>query len=234
MAAMRSLDAIEADAKACFRGPWVAETWRVDCDCDASHDDHEVETVIAPEAYPADPDSPQVIAQIDATTDGSIQTPGLEQFATAHARFIAAARADVPALTARVRELERVVSWTAKCLASDTVEDSELKQVVDDCIAAELACYEAQHARIAELEALSRADRERMSRAYAALTGTEYGGAWNTESLVPAAERAVARIAELEAVVSAARDLSTQSSDHRFVELEDAIAALDARKEGGT
>jgi hypothetical protein len=74
----------------------------------------------------------------------------------------------------------------------------------------------ATRARLERAEAENVREREAMSRAYAVLTGTEYGGAWNPDDLVPAAERVVAERdewvskfdRESEALVKAKRDLT--------------------------
>lgn len=96
--------------KAAFRPPWRAETWTVDCreedcgdeDCPGEAD---AETVLAPEEYPADPDSPQVVAHVDGAV--TIHTPGLEGFARAHSEFIAAARNALPDLLDALEEARR-------------------------------------------------------------------------------------------------------------------------------
>lgn len=104
---------IEARAAACFRGPWTAETWEVECPLDDDEceiAEHDVETILAPDEYPSE----QVVAQVDDR--GRIHTPGLAGFASAHARFIAAARTDVPDLVARIRELEGEAARLGKML----------------------------------------------------------------------------------------------------------------------
>ena len=59
--------------------------------------EHNVATVLAPDEYPNDPESPQVVAQIDV--------PGLEMFAARNGAFIVAARNALPALIQEVRRL---------------------------------------------------------------------------------------------------------------------------------
>jgi hypothetical protein len=103
------IPALRALADVCFVGPWRAEDWRVDCQCEEDcGDDHEHATVTAPAEYPHDPESPQVIAQID-TIDGIITMLGLGQYAKPHAAFIAASRTAIPALCDEVEHLRAVV-----------------------------------------------------------------------------------------------------------------------------
>lgn len=144
-------------AEGAFRGPWRAETWEVSCE-DASAPceedgcgyDHDVHTVLAPDEYPADSDSPQVVAQIDST-DGRIRTPGLEQFAAANARYIAAASPDVVlGLIARIEALEALHAEALDVGARVAVETSHahdkverLRVMVGDAVAAGLAMEQA-------------------------------------------------------------------------------------------
>jgi hypothetical protein len=122
---------LRALAEAAFRGPWRAETWEVWCE-DASDDcggvdcggEHSVHTVLAPEVYPADPESPQVVMQID-DVDGRMRTPGLEQFASANARYIAAVSPDV--VLAMLDEIDRLRAERerdAPCLACRIREEN--------------------------------------------------------------------------------------------------------------
>lgn len=109
--------AIRALADACFRAPWTATTFTVECD---RHDyeecpgegEHEAERIESPDEYPAYPDSPQVVADV----------PGMEMFSKPHAAFIAAARTDVPALCDRVEALEAAL---ADALSLYTERESE-------------------------------------------------------------------------------------------------------------
>ncbi len=104
----KAITEIEARAEKAFKGPWIARTWEVECcaelcvpeDCEEGS--HVMETVLAPEEYPRDPDHAQTVAQVSDA--GKITTPGLEQFASANAAFIAAARTDVPLLCAALRQ----------------------------------------------------------------------------------------------------------------------------------
>lgn len=105
------LDALQALCDAAFKGPWISRTWEVECehyDCDDSHD---LETVLAPEEYPAFEGDPQVVAQV-SQHDGAITTPGLEQFASANAAFIAAARTALPVLLDIVRAADALEANT--------------------------------------------------------------------------------------------------------------------------
>lgn len=83
-----------------FCAPWSYEAWEVDCPAIGSGDEcgyeHNISTVTAPDEYPADPDSPQVVAQIDV--------PGLEQFAERNGALIALARNALPKLLREIRE----------------------------------------------------------------------------------------------------------------------------------
>ena len=92
-------------------GPWVAHTFEVDCpcpngeDCGAMHDCTEVEDRTAYPSSPEDPAEPgsgQCVVQIN--------TPGLETFAKPCAEFIAAARNELPAIRARLADLELFMS----------------------------------------------------------------------------------------------------------------------------
>lgn len=94
------LSELEELDKSAFRGPWTYEFWEIDCraiglgeDCGLEHN---IATVLAPEEYPNDPDSPQVVAQIDV--------PGLESFAANNGRLIALARNALPRLLREIRE----------------------------------------------------------------------------------------------------------------------------------
>ena len=96
---MSALDiaAIRARADACFKAPWTAGMFTVECDRHDYEDcpgdgEHEIERIESPDEYP----SSQVIADV----------PGMECFSKPHAAFIAAARTDVPALCDRVEALE--------------------------------------------------------------------------------------------------------------------------------
>ena len=88
-------------------GPWVAHTFEIDCPCpNGEHcgDTHDCAEVEDRTAYPASPEKPaepghgQCVVQIN--------TPGLETFAKPCAEFIAAARNELPAIRARLAELE--------------------------------------------------------------------------------------------------------------------------------
>ena len=88
-------------------GPWVAHTFEIDCPCpNGEHcgDAHDCAEVEDRTAYPSSPEKPaepghgQCVVQIN--------TPGLETFAKPCAEFIAAARNELPAIRARLAELE--------------------------------------------------------------------------------------------------------------------------------
>ena len=95
---LAELERLEREA---FCGPWTYENWEIDCPAIGSGDEcgyeHNVATVLAPDEYPNDPESPQVVAQIDV--------PGLEMFAARNGAFIVAARNALPALIQEVRRL---------------------------------------------------------------------------------------------------------------------------------
>lgn len=63
-------------------------------------------------------------------------------------------------LEANLIGVQNVVAWTCKCLDSITVIDSEHRELIDECIAAERARYEADDTRIAQLERQLLAEQE--------------------------------------------------------------------------
>ena len=103
-----------------WSGPWVAHTFEIDCpcpngeDCGAMHDCAEVEDRTAYPSSPEDPAEPghgQCVVQIN--------TPGLETFAKPCAEFIAAARNELPAIRARLAELESAAGKLLKATQGD-------------------------------------------------------------------------------------------------------------------
>ncbi len=97
---------LRALADACFRGPWTATDWTVDCEGDPGNNcdggctrcdgegTHEQIAIESPDEYP------------DGQVVGVIDLVGLQDFARPHAAFIASARTALPELLDEVERLE--------------------------------------------------------------------------------------------------------------------------------
>ena len=101
-------------------GPWVAHTFEIDCPCpNGEHcgDTHDCAEVEDRTAYPASPEKPaepghgQCVVQIN--------TPGLETFAKPCAEFIAAARNELPAIRARLAEMDATLAFYLRVLEEE-------------------------------------------------------------------------------------------------------------------
>lgn len=107
------LDAIEARANAATPGPWMLKP---------DHEERDHDHVMGPD----DPDGEEVeIARIEIREDDAGERDGA---------FIAAARADVPALIARVRELEGVARALAKAARAAVAGIEPIAASVDDLL----------------------------------------------------------------------------------------------------
>lgn len=124
------LDELERRCQAATPGPWGASAFTVD----ATNGWGDAVDVDVQRLYDAGEEGDAYVAERGVIAD----VYGLERFAAPNAAFIAAARTDVPALIARVRELETALrvyadrkNWGSTIDMGSEVSDGGLMDVMD-------------------------------------------------------------------------------------------------------